>query len=299
LRFGLQSDRSDAWMRRATWAATVVAAGGVLMILAFLVASVAPLIFSGEFFLLLVGPWRPFAEPGQYGVGPMIAGSLLLAVLAMALAFPISVGICCFAHGLAPRPLARVALAVVHWMTAVPTVIYGFVSVFLLVPLVRGALAAGTGFSVLAAAITLAVLIVPTVTLLIHVRLEQLGPDSSLTCRALGMSPAQTLRQVLLVQARPGLVAGAVLGFCRAVGDTLIALMVAGNAAQLPSSPTDSVRTLAAHVALVVATDWQSPAFRSIAAAAVLLFALTAVLTATVRRLQRPLSPRGCHAQGN
>jgi phosphate transport system permease protein len=285
-------------MRRATLAATVVAAAGVLLILAFLAAAVTPLLVSGEFFPLLGKPWRPFDEPGRYGIGPMVAGSLLLAALAMLLAFPASVGICCFAHGVAPRPLARVALAVVHWMTAVPTVIYGFVAVFLLVPLVRGALAAGTGFSVLSAALTLAVLIVPTVTLLIHVRLEQLGPDAALTCRALGMSPAQTLRHVLLVQARPGLVAGAVLGFCRAVGDTLVALMVAGNAAQLPTSPADSVRTLAAHIALVVATDWQSPAFRSIAAAAALLFVLTAVLTAAVRRLQRPPTPRGCHAQG-
>ena len=285
-------------MRHATWAATVVAAGGVLLILAFLLASVASLIFSGELLPQLVGAWRPYPEPGEYGIGPMIAGSLLLAVSAMLLAFPVSVGICCFAHGLAPRPLARITLAVVHWMTAVPTVIYGFVAVFLLVPLVRAAFATGTGFSLLAAAITLAILIVPTVTLLIHVRLEQVGPDAALTCRALGMSPAQALRHVLLAQARPGLVAGAVLGFGRAIGDTLVALMVAGNAAQIPASPTDSVRTLTAHIALVVATDWQSPAFRSIAAAAALLFVLTAVLTAAVRRLERPLSPRGCHAQG-
>jgi phosphate transport system permease protein len=290
-------DRADCWMRHATWAATVVAAGGVLLILAFLLVSVAPLVFSGEFLALLVGPWRPYAVPGEYGIGPMIAGSFILAPLALLVAFPASVGICCFAHGLAPRPLARVALAVVHWMTAVPTVIYGFVSVFLLVPLVRGAFSTGSGFSLLAATITLAILIVPTVTLMIHVRLEQLEPEAGLTCRALGMSPAQALRHVLLVQARPGLVAGAVLGFCRAIGDTLIALMVAGNAAQIPTSPTDSIRTLTAHIALVLATDWQSPAFRSIAAAAMLLFLLTAALTAAVRRLERPLSQRGSHAQ--
>ena len=102
----------------------------------------------------------------------------------------------------------------------------------------------------------------------LQARLGQLAPPLLRTGQALGMSPVQALLGVVFPAARRSLTTALVLGFCRAIGDTLVALMVAGNAPQLPDSLLDSVRTLTAHIALVLATDSFSPEYRSISAAA-------------------------------
>ena len=242
----------DRWAQRLTFAAMAVLAAAVLAILALLIYSCAPLLASGEFFSVLAGRWRPYSSPGEYGVGAMAVGSVLLACIALALAFPLAIGVCGFAHGLAPKPLARAAFA---------------------------------------AGLTLCMLILPTIVLMIHVRLQQIDPSVGVACAALGMTPAQTQLRVLFPLSRRALVAAAVLGLCRALGDTLIALMVAGGAAQTPSSLLDSARTLTSHIAMVVATDWHSPEFRSLAAAGLVLFLATACLTSTIRRLCRASGP--------
>jgi len=285
---------AERWVRRGLGAATVVSAVAVLGIVAFLAAGAVPLLASGEAFAVLFGRWRPYA--GQYGIAPMIVGSLCLAVSALALAFPVAVGICGFAYGLAPRRLGRLVLGVVHFMTSIPTVIYGFVAVFLLVPHVRQAFGAGSGMSLLTATLTLAVLILPTIVLLIHVRLQQLDPGVRLACSALGLTPAQSFLSVLVPASRRGLVAAAVLGFSRAMGDTLIALMVAGNAPQFPASPLDSVRTLTSHIPLVLASSWSGPEYRTVAAAGLLLLLLAASLTLAIRRLVGRPTPDVPHA---
>ena len=273
-------------MPRLILVCTLVSAAAVWAIVLFLCYAAMPLFFSGEFPRVVTGAWRPYGSPADYGIAPMIVGSLLLALAALAIAFPVALGVCGFAHGIAPRCLGKILLSVIHFMTSIPTVIYGFVSVWLLVPLVRNTLSAGTGFSLLTAALTVSLLILPTIVLLIDVGFRQIDSDIKLACHALGLSPAQAQLRVLFPMARRSLVAAAVLGFCRAVGDTLIALMVAGNAPQIPSSPTESIRTLTSHIALVVATDWYSPEYRSVAAAGLLLFLLSAGLSIMIRRFR-------------
>ena len=277
-------DFTDRWMPRCLGGAALLSAAAVLGILAFLIYSAIPFFWTSDLLSGFVTAWRPDATPPTYGIGPMVVGSLLLAVLATALAFPTSVGICLFTQGIGPRWLGRVVLLIIHGMTAIPTVVYGFVAVLLLVPVLRSTEWGGTGYSLLAAGLTLSVLILPTMVLLMRVRIEQVDAHVSLSCAALGMSRLQTLRQVVLPLSRRGLVAGLVLGFCRALGDTLIALMVAGNAPQVPAAPTDSIRTLTAQIALVVATDWHSPEYRSVAGAGLLLFFLTTGLTIAMQR---------------
>ena len=271
-------DLVDRWMPRCLAGAALLSATAVVGILVFLVYSAIPFFWTSEILASVTTGWRPDLTPPTYGIGPMVVGSLLLAVLATAIAFPTSLGICLFTQGIGPRWLGRVVLLVVHGMTAIPTVVYAFVAVMLLVPVIHGK---GT---LLAAGLTLSVLILPTMVLLMRVRLERVDAQVSLSCAVLGMSRLQTLLRVVLPLSRRGLAAGLMLGFCRALGDTLIALMVAGNAPQVPISPTDSVRTLTAQIALVMATDWQSPEYRSVAGAGLLLFLLTTGLTIALQR---------------
>jgi len=279
-RAGLISER---WIQRGLLIATTISVVAILCMLALLVYFCLPLITSGAMNAVLSWEWKPFS--GHFGILPMGVVSLLLSVFALGLAFPAAIGICGFVTVLAPRGLAHFFLALIHFMTSIPTVIYGFVSVFLLVPLMRDRLGIGTGFSFLTAGLTLSLLILPTIVLIFHARLQQIVPSLRLAAEAMGLTPVRQFFHVLIPASSRGLMVAAVMGFGRAVGDTLISLMVAGNAPQVPGSPFDSVRTLTAHVALVVATDSQSLSYRSIFASGLILFLLMGGANLLIRRL--------------
>ena len=158
---GLSADfRAQArWLQRREAGFHILCAGlavisclSVFAILGFLLYFTWPLVAEGHLARVLAWHWRPFQ--GQFGILPMIVGSAYLAASALAVAYPVGLGICGFAHGLGPRRLARVVMAAIHFMTGIPTVVYGFVAVFLLVPRIRGVFLQGTGFSWLAASLT-------------------------------------------------------------------------------------------------------------------------------------------------
>ena len=279
-RAGLISER---WIQRCLLLAAGISAAAIFLMLALLFYFCLPLITSGGMRAVLSWQWKPFG--GEFGILPICVGSLLLSVFALGLAFPTAIGICGFVTVLAPRGLARFLLALIHFMTSIPTVIYGFVSVFVLVPLVRDWVKIGTGFSFLTAGLTLSLLILPTIVLIFHARLQQIDPALRLAAEAMGLTPARQFLHVLIPVSSRGLVVAAVLGFGRAVGDTLISLMLAGNAPQVPGSVFDSIRTLTAHIALVVATDSQSMSYRSVFASGLILFLLMGGANFLIRRL--------------
>ena len=118
----------------------------VLAIPLFLLGFSLPLLEGGQWSALFSWHWRPLA--GQFGILPMLVGSLLLSTSAMLLAFPLALGLCAFVHGIGPQWAARLLLVMIRAMTSVPTVVYGLASMFLLVPLIRNAFS-GSGFSFL------------------------------------------------------------------------------------------------------------------------------------------------------
>ncbi|MCW7755016.1 ABC transporter permease subunit [Desulfobotulus sp. H1] len=255
----------------------------VLLLFGFFLFFAYPLLKSGGYFLLLVTPWQPLA--GNYGIGPMIAGTAVISLLAVCLAFPVSLGAAAFCEaGLAPRNLVRWVRPVFQLMTGIPTVVYGFLAVFLLVPFLRKAIG-GSGFSVLAASLMLALLIAPTMILFFSDAFRAVPGEHLRVMTAMGAHPEEKLVFLLLPQARSGIVAGLLLAAGRAVGDTLIALMLAGNSLAFPSSLTEPARTLTGHIALVMASDTQSPEFRSIFACGLTLYLITTLLIFFCRRV--------------
>ena len=254
----------------------------VLGILAFLAYFCLPLL-RGEADIWS-WDWRPFQ--GHFGILPMIVGSLLLSGLALAGAFPVALGMCSLLLGLGPPRLAASVLGAVRLMTGVPTIVYAFVSALLLVPFVRGAFAEGSGYSLLSATLVLSVLILPTIVLLVHAHWTARASELRLTCESLGLTRAQAVWHVLIPVSRHALLLAAILGFARAVGDTMIALLLSGNAAQVPRSPLEAMRSLTAHIALVHATDSQDAAYASIFAAGLILLATTGALSIAVRAMQ-------------
>jgi len=273
--------RGGAVVRCLLLVAATASALAVAAVFGFLLWFALP-VFRGEALAsLLSWHWQPLR--GAFGILPMLVGSFLLASSSLLVSFPLALGVCCFAHGAGPIRAARPLLTAVRFMTSVPTVVYGLVSVFLLVPLIRDAFS-GSGFSWLAAALALSLLVLPTIVLLVDSQFRQVQAQIGPSAAALGLSPVQQLLHLTLPLSRRGLAAALALGFGRAVGDTLIPLMLAGNAARVPHSLLDSLRTLTSHIALVVATDSQDLVYASLFASGVILFVVTALVNLLLRR---------------
>jgi phosphate transport system permease protein len=280
---GAPDSNVEKWIERFLLGNTVLSAVAILSILGLLLVFCLPLLTAGNVLEVLSWQWRPFG--GKFGILAMCQASLCLSLLALALAFPPALAVCCLISGLLRGKAAQLFSVLIHFMTSIPTVIYGFVSVFLLVPSMRSLFEAGSGFSLLTAGLTLSLLILPTMVLVLKSSLERIDRSLILAGEAMGLTPLQQMRHVLIPAASQGLILAAVLGFGRAIGDTLVSLMLAGNAAQPVTSLLAAARTLTAHIALVLATDSQSMAYQSVFASGLILFVIMGVITLLIRKL--------------
>ena len=256
----------------------------ILAMLAFMVALGVPLFQEKPISDILNGPWAP--HRGAYGIRAMIFGTFLIAFLATIICLPLSLGMSFVISSLGGRRTRRLLGAIVRFMTGIPTVIYGFVGIFLLVPLIREGLG-GPGMGVLTASIVLAILISPTMILFFTDSLLAVNAAYVQAAKALGATRVQRLLYVMLPGALGGMASGFILALGRAVGDTLIALMLAGNAVRTPHGFLEPARTLTAHIALVKAADFDSMAFRSIFACGITLYLFTILATIMVRVVTR------------
>ena len=254
----------------------------VCAVFALVACFALPVVFSAQGSLILGWIWRP--DTHEFGILPMIVGSLLLSVSALFLSWPLAVGVACAIRG--KQHLFGSAIAgIVRFMTIIPTVVYGFAAVFLLVPVVREAAGKGSGLCWLSAALMLALLILPTMVLIMDSALWVKEKEVGVTAAALGLTRSQTLACLVLPASRRWLLTAAILGFGRAVGDTLIPLMLTGNAPHIPESLFDSLRTLTAHMGLVTATEVGGPAYNSLFVAGGLLLLISACVSLALRKL--------------
>ena len=262
-------------------AAAFLSAAATLMVFFFMAALGLPIIGDGQFFQTLWGPWSP--EQGSYGIRPMMLGSLCIALLGLMIAAPVSLGCAAFITVTAPKGAARILQRLVQFMTGIPTVIYGFVGIFLLVPQVRELSGRGSGLSILSAGLMLAVLVSPTMILFFAGGLARIPRAYCYAVAALGGTPIQCFIHVMLPHAWRSMLVGLVLGFGRAVGDTMIALMLAGNAVAPPESILGPARTLTAHIALIIAADFDSPEFRTLFICGLTLYLVTTFAVVVMR----------------
>ncbi|WDP93167.1 MAG: ABC transporter permease subunit [Desulfobacter sp.] len=268
--------------------AAVLSAGVTLAVMGFMLSLSLPVIRSGQLWSILSGPWAPGS--GQFGITAMIVGTVYIAGLSLIFSIPLSLGCAFFTDIVKPKGARKVLAVLVRIMTAVPTVIYGFVGVFLLVPQMRAIAGRGSGMTILTAALMLALLIAPTMILFFSQSFARVPKADVLGAEALGATPFQKLIYVILPGAWPGMLTGIILAFGRAMGDTLIALMLSGNSVMVPAMPLDPGRSLTAHIALILAADFDSLEFRTIFVCGSLLYLATgtAVLAARVWERRQP-----------
>ncbi len=230
--------------------------------------------------------WYP--TEGSFGLLPMIIGSLLVTIGAMLVGVPLGLAGAIYLTQFTSKKVRVVVKPLIELLAGIPSVVYGFIGVVILVPLIRTYLG-GPGLSVLAAAVILGIMILPTILSISIDSLMALPPSYREGSIALGATQWQTVRLVLLPAARSGVVASIILGMGRAVGETMAVIMIAGNATSLPRSILDPVRTLTSNIALEM--GYASGEHRqALFATGVILFIIIMVLNTIANLTSRKMS---------
>jgi len=293
--------RKEKIIRGLLLAAALTAVSSLALITAFIFKEGLPIISKvglGEF--IFSSDWYPLE--GEFGIFPMIVGSLAVTAGAMVLGVVFGLGCAVLLTQFSPPRIVGFMKPSIELLAGIPSVVYGFIGVVILVPFIRDGLGPalvnvglasdpGPGLSVLAASIVLGVMVLPTVTS-ISVDALQAVPRSYIEgSMALGATGWQTTHRVTLKAAKSGIVAAIILGMGRAVGETMAVIMVAGNTIDVPDSVLAPVRTLTSNIALEMgyaAGDHR----RALFATGVVLFVIimilnTIALTVSRRRARR------------
>jgi phosphate transport system permease protein len=193
--------------------------------------------------------WLP-AYKKVYGIFPMILGSLLVCFGALLLGVPVAILCALFMAEFLPEKPASVFRGGIELLAGIPSVVYGFFGLMVIVPLVKQTFKTPSGNSMLSAVIVLAIMILPTIIAVSEKSLRAVPRSRREASLAVGASRMQTAWHVVLPHARSGVLAGILLGFSRAVGETMAVILVAGNSVQFITNPLEGVRTLTATIAL-------------------------------------------------
>ncbi|MGI6649003.1 MAG: phosphate ABC transporter permease subunit PstC [Bacillota bacterium] len=191
--------------------------------------------------------WQPAG--GSFGIWPMIVGSVLITLGALIIGVPLGVMGAIFLAEMAPSQAARIIRPAVELLAGIPSVVYGFYGLVVIVPLLRQYLG-GSGFSVVAGSIILGIMILPTILSLSETSLRAVPREFKEGSLALGANHWQTIKWIFLPVARSGILAAIILGMGRAIGETMAVIMVTGNVALVPHALSDPIRTLTGNVVM-------------------------------------------------
>ncbi len=220
----------------------------VLLICIFLFSSGIPAIKEiglGQF--LLGEVWRP--ANNLYGIFPMIVGSVYVTVGALIIGVPVGVMTAVFMAHFCPQKIYKPLKAAINLMAGIPSVVYGFFGLVVLVPFVRDNIG-GFGMGILTASILLGIMILPTIISVSESSIRAVPSSYYEGGLALGASHERSIFFAVLPAAKRGIFAAVILGIGRAIGETMAVIMVAGNQAILPTSLTSGVRTLTTNIVM-------------------------------------------------
>ncbi|MDH4264863.1 MAG: phosphate ABC transporter permease subunit PstC [Deltaproteobacteria bacterium] len=196
---------------------------------------------------LLGDRWFPSKE--SFGIFPMIVGSFWVTLGSLIVGVPLGMACAVFLSELTHPTIAMILRPMIQLLAAIPSVIYGFWGLIVLVPLIRDSLG-GPGLSILAGSLVLGIMILPTIISISEDSLRALPRTYKEGAFSLGATHWQTIWRVLLPAARSGIVASIILGMGRAIGETMAMIMILGNATQLPNSILSSARTLTTNIGI-------------------------------------------------
>jgi len=222
--------------------------------------------------------WYPTYQPPSYGIWPLIVGSLIVTFFSSLIAVPVGVMSAVYISEIAPAALKEVLKSVIELLAGLPSVVLGFFGMVVLAPWLQETFDLPTGLNIVNASLILALMAVPTISSISEDALYAVPKDFKEASYALGATKYETIVHVIIPSAFSGIMTAVILGMARAIGETMVVLMVAGGAAAIPESLFDSVRPMPASIAAEMGeAPFRSGHYHALFATGIVLFFMTLI----------------------
>ncbi len=270
---------SERWMRRFFLAVATASVAVLLMISAFLFMEGVPIFKTVPVKDFIFGTyWYPTSDPPDFGILPLILGSVFVTLISAAISIPLGVMTAVYLAEIASPRLREIVKPVVELLAALPSVVIGFFGMVLVAPFLQAVFGVATGLNLFNASLMLAFMSIPTICSISEDAIYSVPASLKEASLALGATHLETILRVTLPAAVSGIGTAVILGMSRAIGETMVVLMVAGGAAMIPSSVFDPVRPLPASIAAEMAeAPFRGDHYHALFATGVVLFLFTLV----------------------
>lgn len=233
---------------------------------------------------LFSSTWAPDAAKPQFGVAIFIVGSTLVSIGAVIISAPIGVALAIFMNLISPKFGEKILQPSLELFVGIPSVVYGWVGVILLVPMLKGITKGAVGDSVIAGILVLSVMILPTIASISSDAIKTIPNDYVEASYGLGATRWQTIYKVIIPASKSGILTGVVLGLARAFGEALAVQMVIGNALRMPHSLGDPTTTMTSAITMNMGnTTFGSPWNDAIWSLALLLLIVSFIFIVIIR----------------
>jgi phosphate transport system permease protein len=233
--------------------------------------------------------WTPLYTEKHYGILPLLSGTLLTTFIAISVAMPIGLSISIYLSEYAPRSFRKTIKPLLELLAAVPSVVYGFFALVVVTPYLQQFMPSLSGFNSLSAGIVMGIMIIPFVSSLSEDALFAVPKDLREASYGMGATRLQTAFKVVVPAASSGIIVSIILAISRAIGETMIVAIAAGQQPRLTLDPTVPVETITAYIVQVSLGDVQhgSLEYRTIFAAGITLFVFTFLLNTLSFRIRK------------
>jgi len=233
--------------------------------------------------------WIPTATPApQFGVLPLILGTLWVSIVAILIALPLGLGVAIYLSELAGERMRKFLKPTIELLAGIPSVVYGFFGLVVLVPLVQKAFGLPVGETGFTGSVVLAIMALPTIITVAEDAMRTTPRAMREASLALGATHWQTIYKVIVPFAKSGISAAVVLGIGRAIGETMAVLMVTGNAAVMPSSLFEPLRTIPATIAAELGEAPSGGAhYQALFMLGCILFVITLIISITAEAVSK------------
>jgi len=222
------------------------------------------------------GAWYPTYDPPEYGIWPLIVGSLVVTLFACLIAVPLGVLSAIYISEIAPGAIKEYLKSIIELLAGLPSVVLGFFGMVIVAPWLQETFDLPTGLNIINASVMLAIMAIPTISSISEDAIYAVPREFKEASYALGATKYETIIKVIIPAALSGISTAVILGMARAIGETMVVLMVAGGAAAIPQSIFDSVRPMPASIAAEMGeAPFGSGHYHALFATGIVLFFVT------------------------
>ena len=247
------------------------------LIVIFLFREGIPIFQQISVFKFIFGSaWYPTYDPPEYGIWPLIVGSLVVTFFACLIAVPLGVLSAIYISEIAPGAIKEYLKSIIELLAGLPSVVLGFFGMVIVAPWLQETFDLPTGLNIINASVMLAIMAIPTISSISEDAIYAVPREFKEASYALGATKYETIIKVIVPAALSGISTAVILGMARAIGETMVVLMVAGGAAAIPQNIFDSVRPMPASIAAEMGeAPFGSGHYHALFATGIVLFFVT------------------------